>query len=102
MVCESPSRQRQPGLDGPVAVTDDELSAAWRGGATLKALQAMTGRTKDSLQKYLGRKRAAEGEERWPRRANPIKAQVRAAAPQPQIKRATGPTLPPLPSLSSE
>ena len=85
-------------------MTDDELSAAWRGGASLKALQARTGRTKDSLQKYLGRKRAAEGEARWPRRANPIKAQAKAKAvqPQPQIKRATGSTLPPLPSLSSE
>lgn len=83
-------------------MTDDELSAAWRAGASLKALQARTGRTKDSLQKYLGRKRAAEGEERWPRRANPIKAQERAAAPQPQVKRATGSTLPPLPSLRSE
>ena len=85
-------------------MTDDELSAAWRGGASLKALQARTGRTKDSLQKYLGRKRAAEGEERWPRRANPIAAQAKAKAvqPQPQIKRATGSTLPPLPSLRSE
>ena len=86
-------------------MTDDELSAAWRDGATLKALQVCTGRTKDSLQKYLGRKRAAEGEERWPRRVNPITAQAKAKAavqPQPQIKRATGSTLPPLPSLSSE